>query len=453
MSATIDRPKVEPGDAVAPKRPPASEPPQPHPADEHELPKDLPKPSNWTVIAMTVVFCILLAALFVLGWVPHHRAAVEAQEDASAQTSDNPVVGVIHPHPTPSAKDLLLPCDVKANQATAIFPRANGYLKQWFFDVGAHVKKDQLLAIIDTPDVDAQLAESQATLAQSQASVLKSEADIKLAKVTLDRYVDADKISPGSVSQLTVDQNKDAYDDAVSALGVAKATVQQSAADVQRLTVLQGFEKIPAPFDGIITNRVYDVGALLNPTVTTPGTEMFDIAQTDILRVYVSVPQPNATNIQIGQPAYLRVRNYPEREFQGIVARMTGAITESTRTMQLQLDFPNATDELYPGMYGQARIPITISAPVLVIPTSALVFNADGLQAVVIRDGKAHFQKIVAGKDNGTEIEVASGLSVQDEVVVNPGERISEGTAVQISSMDKSTGLAQKTPDSHASTN
>src|ERR1700683_4327341 len=213
MSATIDRPKVEPGDAVAPKRPPASEPPQPHPADEHELPKDLPKPSNWTVIAMTVVFCILLAALFVLGWVPHHRAAVEAQEDASAQTSDNPVVGVIHPHPTPSAKDLLLPCDVKANQATAIFPRANCYLKQWFFDVGAHVKKDQLLAIIDTPDVDAQLAESQATLAQSKASVIKSEAYIKLAKVTLDRYVDADKISPGSVSQLTVDQNKDAYDD------------------------------------------------------------------------------------------------------------------------------------------------------------------------------------------------------------------------------------------------
>jgi membrane fusion protein, multidrug efflux system len=402
-----------------------------HALDEHGLPQHLTRPSTPAVIGVVLVFLALLAGLFVLGEAPRQRAAEQADAAADAQADGVPVVQVNHPAPEANPGDIILPCDVRANQQTAIFPRANGYLKQWMFDVGAHVKKGQLLAVIATPDVDAQRTEAQAAVQEAKAMVIKAQADVEEAQTDYNRYLMAAKENPGSVTQEDIDTKQNTYADAVGTLDVAKATVAQDAAEVQRLTVLQGFERVTAPFSGVITARHYDVGALMNPGSTAAGTELFDIADIRTLRVYVDVPQFQATEIAMGQPAYLSVRNYPHREFKGVVARMTGALNQSTRTLTFELDFPNPDGALYPGMYGEARLPPAKGPPTLVIPSSALIFNAGGVQAALVRDGKVHFQKITVGRDLGTELEVLNGLSAEDEVIADPSQQLAEGMAVK----------------------
>jgi RND family efflux transporter MFP subunit len=411
----------------------------PQAIDEHDLPKDLPTPGNGLVIVVAVVAVALLAGLFLVGWIPRSRLANQTSADAKKQSSGMPTVVVQPPQPEVTAKDIILPANLTANQQTALFARANGFLKQWLVDIGDHVERNQLLAVIDTPDVDAQLAEAQATLEQAKATVIKSQADLQVADANLQRYLVAQQQNPGSVTQETVDSFRAAQADAVGALSVAKATVVQDAAEVQRLTVLQGFELIIAPFPGTITARNYDVGALINPSITTAGTEIFDIAQTDTLRVFVDVPQPDSTNIQVGQPAYLTVRNYPHREFSGVVARQTGALNQQTRTLRFQLNFPNPKGELYAGMYGEARIPTLAPQNLFLIPTSALIFNASGLQIATVRDGKAHIQPVSVGRDFGTQIEATNGVSSDEQVVSNPGENIAEGLSVNAVSPQKAT--------------
>jgi RND family efflux transporter MFP subunit len=402
-------------------------------ADEHAIPKDLHKPSNVLVIVMALVFVVLLAGLFVVGWLPHERAAEQAAADAQAvQASEAPIVSVANPRPQAANKEISLPCSVNANQQTAIFARANGFLKQWLVDIGGHVKKDQLLAVIDAPDLDAQLAQAKATLEQAKASVVKAQADLQETQTDYQRYLTAQKENPGSVSAEDLDMKRDAYDDAAAAVEVAKATVVQDAASVQQLAVEQGFERITAPFAGTITARNYDVGALISPSNTSAGSEMFDIADTSILRVNVNVPQVYATDVRIGQPAYLTVRNYPKRRFEGVVARQTGALDTSTRELLFQLDFPNPDGALDVGMYGTASLPTSNPQPVLVVPTSSLIFNANGVQVALVRDGKVHFQKVTVGRDLGTDLEITDGVSTSDQVVTNPGEKLGEGLTVQV---------------------
>lgn len=412
----------------------------PHATDEHEIPTDLPRPGTGTVVIATIVFVLLLAALFVIGYIPHERRAAEARDDAKEAASGLPVVTVEAPKKAAGSKDLVLPCDVRANQDTDIYPRANGYLKKWYADIQDRVEAGQLLAEIDTPEVDAQLQQSKAQLEQSKANVLRSEADLALAQKNLDRFIEANKTSPGSVTEQQVDQNRAAYDDAKAALEQTKASVASSEADVQRLTVLQGFEKVTAPFAGIITARNYDVGALLNPTATGPGKQIYSIAQTDTLRVFVNVPQSYATQVKVGQPVFLKVRNYPDREFTGTIARTTGSLDATTRTLAVELHFPNKDNALYAGMYGQVRLPVTNEQPVLVIKSSSLLFNAAGTQVATVKDGnKIHLQKVDIARDLGTELEIASGLTPDDKVVTNPGEKLGEGVAVDVTEMHDGT--------------
>jgi RND family efflux transporter MFP subunit len=400
-------------------------------AGHDEIPKDLPRPSTATVLIVVGVFVLLLVALFIIGYVPHRHRVAEADADATERASTVPVVQVELPKRSAPTNDLTLPCDIKANQETAIYARSSGYLKKWYVDIQDRAQAGQLLAEIDAPEVDAQLAQSRAQLEQSKANVVRAESDLELAQKNLDRFLEAKKNSPGSVTEQQLDQMQAAFDSSRSALVQAKASVASAEADVQRLTVLQNFERVTAPFAGIITSRNYDVGALLNPSDTAAGKQMFSIAQTDPLRVFVNVPQSDATQVKIGQPVFLKVRNYPDREFTGEVARTAGAIDPTTRTMMVELHFPNKDLALVPGMYGQVRLPLHEAAPTLTIPTSALVFNADGLRVDVVRDGKIHVQTLQVGRDFGTEIEVASGLSEQDQVVTNPGEKLSEGAAVK----------------------
>jgi RND family efflux transporter MFP subunit len=437
------------------EKPPQSA--QPRPAaehapvtDEHVIPGDLPRPNSLLVVLMVFVFVLLLGGLFVLGWFPHEHQITQANQDAADQANGAVLVSLARPKAEVTSKDVVLPCDVRANQATALYARTNGYLSKWLVDIGAHVDKDQLLAVISTPDVDAQLAQAKAAAVEAVANVAKANADEDVAKTNYDRYVKAQKENPGSVTQEDVDTRRAAYEDAVSAVDVAQAAVKQNDAAVRQLEVTQGFEKITAPFAGTITARNYDVGALI--TVGNAGSkELFDIADTETLRVGVNVPQTYATDIHTGQPAYLTVRNYPRREFKGVVARQTGALDPVTRTLPFELDFPNSDGALYAGMYGQARLPVVEEFPTLTIPTSALIFNAQGLQVATVRDDKVHFQHITTGRDMGTEIEVTNGLTANDQVVANPGERLVDGGDVQVTGGQKPPAVAIQPPATNPS--
>ena len=403
-----------------------------HGDEENVIPHDLPRPSPLVLIVLGGLFIVLLFALFLIGLIPGLINAHETDAAAAARANDAPIVNTTQPVATPTSKDIILPADVRAYASTMLYPRANGYLKKWYFDIQSRVKEGDVLAEISTPDVDAELAQSQATLKQDEAAVDTAQANLTLAKQTLDQYDQAKKDNPGSITEQDYNTRVSNYTQAVAAKKQAEANVVAAQANVQQMQVMVSFEKIIAPFDGVITYRGYDNGALVNPSMTGAGQEMFQIQQTDPLRVFVSVPQADASLMTIGQPTFLKVRNYGEREFKGYVARSTAALDPSTRTMQFELDFPNNDNALYPGMYGQARLPITQSDPIMTIPSSSLVFNADGTQVAVIKDNKAHFQKISVGRDLGTQLEVIAGLSPDDQVVSNPGERLTDGVEVQV---------------------
>ena len=285
------------------------------------------------------------------------------------------------------------------------------------------------MAVIDTPEVDAQLQQSQATLKQNEANVVKAQADLDLAKKTLDRYVDSQRTSPGSVTKEQIDQQQAAYADAEAGLRQVEATVAQARANVRQLQTTVDFERVLAPFTGTVTSRKYDVGALLSPTQTT---EMFDLQETDKLRVFVNVPQNYANNIKRGQQAFLSLRNFADKEFAGMVTLTAGAVDPNTRTLRVQIDFLNPKRELFAGEYGQVRLPVTPQLPVMIIRSSSLIFNAEGLKvATLTPDDKVHIVTVSLGRDLGTELQVTSGLKADDRVVLNPGEQTQEGATVK----------------------
>jgi len=411
-----------------------------HAALGHDAQPILKRPSALAIMLMVLAFLALLAGLFAIGWIPNRAAIQQAAEDAHRIQNLVFRARVVRPHAASTMPELVLPCDVHAYQATAIYPRANGYLKKLYVDIQSAVKAGDLLAEIDTPEIDAQLAQAKAALAQAVANADKAQSDLELAQATLRRYED----SKGSVAEQSIEERRTAYDQTVSALKQAKANIDAARANVDQLATIQSFEKVSAPFSGVITIRNYDVGALLNPSNFGPGFQLFDIAQVDVMRVVVSIPQTHATEIKIGQPATLAVSNYPGRKFSGTVARNAGAIDISTRTMRFELDFPNPDGALLAGMYGDAHVGLSQDHPTLVIPTGALVFNANGKQVATVRDGKIAFRDIVVGRDLGTDLEVLSGLTSADQIVTNPTGRLVEGLAVE--TVPGESAPAQETP-------
>lgn len=413
-----------------------------HDGGEHGIPKDLKMPGTGAVIIAVSLFVLLLVALFLVGWIPDRRDRNAARSEADARASALPSVSFTIPTISPENHDVTLPCNIKANQSTAIYTRTNGYLQHWYFDIGKHVDESQLMAVISTPEVDAQLEQSKAALVQNEAAVIKAHADLDLAKVTLRRYIIAQKQSPGSVTDEDVDTRKSAVDDAEAALKQADANVEAAKANVQQLTTQVGFEKVYAPFSGTVTARNYDVGALLSPTNTAAGGEIFDLQQTDPLRVFVNVPQEYANDVKLHEKANLFVRNFPAKPFVGEVALTAGAVDPNTRTLSVQINFPNKDGQLFAGEYGEIHLPVKDPEQVALIPTSALLFNAQakGLQVAVL-DGqnKVHMKSIKTGRDFGTNIEVTSGLDNSDKVITNPSERTAEGVSVQAQEMPRDT--------------
>lgn len=418
----------------------------PPPLPDHDpdaIPTDLPKVSGVTLTVIAALILALLAGLFFMGYLPHRarvaRLEREAREDSARDLK--PVVQVTIARPAPAATDLLLPADARANQATAIYPRANGYIKKVHVDIGDHVILNQLLAEIDTPEVDAQLLQAKAAVAQAAANLGKAQNDFDLAQTTLDRYTGFAKT--GGVTQQQLDEKKAAFTQAQATFQAAKATVAAMEADVKRLDALSSWQQVKAPFAGTITARNYDNGALLSPT-NAAGKELFRIEQTETLRIYASVPQQYATLVRVGQPAEFFSRNYPGRGFPGTVARTAGSIDPQTRTLRVEVEVKNEKAELYAGMYGQVKLNVTQKAPPLRVPTSALVYNAKGTRVAVIVSGRIQFREIVPSRDLGQDMEIASGLADGDWVVSNPGERLVDGLEVDVAGKPSDSATAAK---------
>jgi membrane fusion protein (multidrug efflux system) len=398
---------------------------------DHDLPTDLPRPSGFFVAMLGVAAVLLLVAMFLIGYIPHHQGQTQIDQDAEATAGQVPIVQVGLPKQAKSESNIFLPANVQAWQQTALYPRALGYLAKWTYDIGSRVKKNDVLAVISAPDVDAQLSQAIANLAQGRAAVEKAQADVTIAKNTYQRVLQWMNTTAG-VSQQDLEDKKSQYDDAVAIEHQSEANVKALQAAVQQLQVSQGFEQIVAPFTGIVTARNYDVGALMSPS-NTSAKEMFDMAETDWLRVFISVPQNYADSVVVGKSeAFLAVRSYAGREFQGWVTRSAGAVDPNSRTMTVEVDIPNPDGLLNPGMYGTMRLPIGNPHPALIVPTSALVFDAAGLRVAVVKDNTAHFVDIKAGRDYGTSIEVTDGITPTDQVIDNPGEQVADGTKVQI---------------------
>ncbi|MFZ0737601.1 MAG: efflux RND transporter periplasmic adaptor subunit [Candidatus Acidiferrales bacterium] len=323
-------------------------------------------------------------------------------------------MAVVHATPSDGAGDIVLPGNVQAYLETPIYARTNGYLKKWYVDIGGRVKQGQLLADIDTPEIDQELRQMEAAQQQAQAN-------LDLAKTTADRWVNL--LKSDGVSQQEVDQNVEAYK-------AREADMLAAKANVQRLKDLQSFKEVVAPFNGVITARSVDVGALIQNGNTQ---QLFRIAQTNLLRVYVAVPQSYSRSMVAGLSAELEIPEYPHRTFPGKVARTSGAIDLASRTLLTEVQVPNPTGEILPGAYATVLFHLKLVDPPLTIPGNTLLFRSQGTQvAIVTPRGTVHLQDINLGRDLGSSLEVLSGLNAGDTILLNPPDSISEGDAVEV---------------------
>ena len=369
--------------------------------------------SHRTALSLVALLVIALVALAVWGIAARARALADVTRETEqlAVTS----VAVVHPTRGASQQEIVLPGNAQPLADAPILARTDGYLRKWYVDIGARVKAGQLLAEIDTPEVDQQLAQARADLAQA-------EANLRLAETTAQRYdglMQSDSVS------------RQDYDNAKGNLEARRATVESSRFNVKRLVQLTDFKQIRAPFDGVITARNIDVGALV--TAGGAARELFHIASVKTLRVFVNVPQVYSPQTTPGLTADLTFQQYPGRRFTGTLVRSSQSIDQASRTLLVEIDVDNPAGELLPGSYVQAHLKLAASQAIVRVPVNALLFRSEGAQvATVDRDNKVRLQKVNIQRDLGTELEVASGLSGDEQVVVNPPDSIAEGQTVRV---------------------
>jgi RND family efflux transporter MFP subunit len=372
-----------------------------------------------------VLLILLLAAAVVLGFVIHYgiESRVQADQALTTETMDRAVqsVAVVHPRSEPLGEEVVLPGAVQAFVAAPIYARTNGYLKKWYFDIGAHVKTGQLLAEIETPELDRQLD-------QARADVATAEANQTLARTTAERY---QSLAAGeSVSKQDVE-------DRVGDFNAKKAMLDSARFNVRRLEELQRFQKIYAPFDGVLTARNTDIGQLIDAGANSPGKELFDISATHELRVFVNVPQAQSRAAGPGSSADLTLPELPGKRFYGKVARTAEAIDPASRTLLTEVDVDNSKGELLPGAYVLVHLKLGGSRPGVVLPVNTLIFRADGLRVAVVRDGKAELVPVTIGRDYGNEVEVVAGTGPGDAVIENPSDSLTSGAAVRVTGAAK----------------
>jgi RND family efflux transporter MFP subunit len=361
-----------------------------------------------------IVVALIVVAVVVFGIISRnaseHSLASENKETAI------PDVQIIHPNGDAASDELALPGNTQAFVDTPIYARTSGYLKSWYFDIGAHVRKGQLMAQIETPELDQQLQVAQADLKSSQAN-------LDLANTTSARYVNL--LKTNSVSKQETDQ-------AVSDALAKKAAVDASMANVRRLEQLQGFENIYAPFDGIVTARNTDIGALIEAGQNTTPRELFHVAAIGKIRIFVAVPEAYSSAIKDGGEATLTLDEYPGQKFVGHITRNSSAIDQASRTLNVEVDIDNEKGLLLPGAYVFVHFKVPTHASSMSLPANALLFRAQGLQVATVRDGKVHLVPVTIGTDQGATVEIASGVQPSDDVILDPSDSIAEGQEVRV---------------------
>jgi RND family efflux transporter MFP subunit len=359
------------------------------------------------------------------------RAAAEVALATETTQSAAQFVEVVHPVGDAPNQTLVLPGQTMAFIDTPIYARASGYLKSWNFDIGAHVNRGDVLAEIETPELDQQLQAARAQLAQNQAAVTQAEANMDLAKVTSGRT--SELVRQGWTSRQQGDQDRLTYAGNTAAVDVARANVRVAQAQVDRLEELTKFERVTAPFDGVITARNTDVGALINAGAGGPAaTELFHMASTRTLRIFVAAPETDAPNLQPDTTATVTFDEYPKQVFQGTLARTDGAINPASRTLLVEVDVNNADGKLLPGAYAFVHFTLKQQTRSVVIPANTLLFRSEGLRVGVVRNGAAELVPITIGRDYGDRVEVLTGLDTADEVILNPSDSLVSGAVVRL---------------------
>jgi len=368
--------------------------------------------NRWLGIAVAL---LLVAAVYISGvW-----SRVSARKTLNAETAQVALtaVSVVTPQQMAPAEEIVLPGNVQPFITSPIYARTSGYLRKWTVDIGAHVKKGQLLAVIETPEVDQQLQ-------QSLSNLNTAKANLALAETTKNRY--QGMIRSNAVSQQDVDN-------AVGTYNANKAIVEANQANVKQLEALQSFEKIYAPFDGVVTARNTDIGDLINSgSAAGVKTDLFHIAQPGTLRVYVNVPEEYSQGTKVGMTADLSLAEFPGRKFPGKLVRTAEAINMTTRTLLIEIDVNNPAGELLTGSYAEVHLKVPTQASTLLLPVNTLIFRSEGLRVGVVKDGKVELAAVTPGRDSGNQMEIVAGIKPDDQVIINPPDSIVSGQRVQI---------------------
>ncbi|HEY3597509.1 MAG TPA: efflux RND transporter periplasmic adaptor subunit [Paraburkholderia sp.] len=388
------------------------------------------KRGRWIAV-VAVIVVLALAAQGIWSRRDAH-AALERDAEHTGRLS----VEVVHPQKSNAALDLVLPGNVQAFLDTPIYARTNGYVKKWYADIGAHVKSGQLLAEIDTPEVDDQLR-------AARADAVNAEANYALAKSTADRWTEM--LKSKSVSKQETDEK-------VGDMLAKKGTLDAARFNVARLEKTQSFQKVYAPFDGIVTARNVDVGALIDAgSAGGPAKELFHVAQADRLRVYVNVPQAYSQQVRAQQSAYLTLTETPAKHYPGMVARTAGAVDPTQRTMLVEVDVDNRNGDLLPGAYAQVHFALSAQAAPYTLPGNALLFRPDGVKVATVDDQqRVKLMHVALGTDYGTRVAIVSGLQGSEQVILNPQDSIVDGAPVRIVQSKASGSKAASAPAAKA---
>jgi RND family efflux transporter MFP subunit len=372
------------------------------------------KHSRKSRLVLAIAVIVVLAVLGSGIW-----SRVRARTTLNTETAQAalPAVSVVSPKQTVPTDEIILPGNVQPFITSPIYARTNGYLKKWYFDIGAHVKQGQLLAVIETPEVDQQLQ-------QARSNLLTAQANLELASITKTRYQGL--LKSNAVSQQDVDN-------AVGTFNANKAIVEADKAAVEQYSALVSFEKVYAPFDGVITARNTDIGDLINAG-SSGGvkTDLFHISQPGKLRVYVNVPEEYSQGIKVGMTADLSLAEFPGRKFQGTLVRTAEDINVTTRTLLIEIDVDNPKGTLLTGSYAEVHLAVPTQASTFLLPVNTLIFRTEGLRVGVVKDGKVVLTAVTPGHDFGNQIEIVAGLKVEDQVIINPPDSIVSGQEVQI---------------------
>jgi RND family efflux transporter MFP subunit len=366
------------------------------------------------------ILAALLLGVFIAKGI---RTRVHGEETLTTTTRQDAVlsVAVTSPIPGAAAQEITLPANTQAFIDTPIYARTSGYLRKWYADIGAHVHAGQLLAEIETPELDQQVQQAQSDLAAAQASQ-------QLAQITADRWTKL--LAKNAVSKQETDQ-------ATSDLNARQSVLSAAEANVRRLQQLQGFEKVYAPFDGVITARNIDIGALIQAgDINSPKLELFHMASTDKLRLFVPVPEVYANEVHNGDHVAVTSDAVPDAKFTGTIVRNSDAIDISSRTLNVEVDVINAEHKLFPGQYAFIHLPIPPSTSSMTLPSNTLLFRKEGLRVGLVRDGRVQLAPVQIGRDYGAKVEIISGLALADQVILNPPDSLAQGEQVNVEKGD-----------------